>query len=90
MKSVDLRTKSVDLLQLLRLAEEDAVLLVTPDGHEFILAEADDFEVEVEALRTSARFQSFLDRRMSEKSRVPIEEIEKEIDRELGRPHTER
>ena len=85
MKSVDSRRERVDLPQLLHLAEEGSVLLVTQDGHEFILAEADDFDAEVEALRKSARFQSFLDRRMSQKERVPIEEIEEDLDQELGR-----
>ncbi len=85
MKSVDLRSENVDLSQLLHMAEGEAVLVVTPDGHEFILAEADDFEVEAEALRKSARFQSFLDRRTREKSRIPIEDIEKEIAQELER-----
>ncbi|MBM3302053.1 MAG: hypothetical protein FJY85_19145 [Deltaproteobacteria bacterium] len=85
MKSVDLRRENVDLPQLLHLAKEGSVLLVTEDGREFILAEADHFDAEVEALRKSARFQSFLDRRMSQKERVPIEEIEKDLDQELGR-----
>jgi len=85
MKSVDLRSENVDLAQLLHLAEQEAVLLVAPDGHEFVLAEADDFDAEVEALRNSTRFQSFLDQRMSQGGRIPIEEIEHEVDQELGR-----
>ena len=85
MKSVDLRTERVDLSQLLHLAEDGSVLVVSQDGHQFILAEADDFDTEAEALRRSTRFQSFLDERMSEKDRVPIEEIEREVEQELGR-----
>jgi PHD/YefM family antitoxin component YafN of YafNO toxin-antitoxin module len=84
-KSVDLRSETIDLSQLLQMAEEDVVLVVTPNGHEFILAEADDFEAEAETLRQSARFQAFLDRRTAEKSRIPIEDIEKEIAQELER-----
>ena len=83
MKSVDLRSENVDLSQLLHMAERDAVLVVAEDGREFIVAEADDFDEEAEALRKSARFQSFLDRRMSDKSRIPIEDIEKEVEEEL-------
>lgn len=85
MKSVDLRSESVDLSQLLHMAEDDAVLVVTEEGREFIVAEADDFDAEVEALRKSARFQSFLDRRMSDKGRIPIDDIEKEVEEELRR-----
>ena len=70
MKSVDLRSENVDLSQLLHMAEDDAVLVVTEEGREFIAAEADDFDAEAEALRKSARFQSFLDLRMSDKVRI--------------------
>ena len=83
MKSVDLRHEDLDLAQLLHLAEGRSVLVVARDGHEFILAEADDFDAEVEALRGSAGFQSFLDRRMSDETRIPIEEIEKQIEQAL-------
>ena len=84
MRSIDLRNEKVDLSQLLQLAEEGAVLIVAKNGLEFIVAEADDFDAEAEALRKSATFQSFLDRRMSEESRVPIEDIEREIEQELN------
>jgi|OM-RGC.v1.032665319 hypothetical protein len=83
MKSVDLRTQEVEVSQLLHLAERESVLVIAPDGHEFLVAGADDFDAEVEALRKSARFQSFLDQRMKHPSRIPIEEIEREIEEKL-------
>ncbi|MDA0832863.1 MAG: hypothetical protein O2955_06640 [Planctomycetota bacterium] len=45
---------------------------------------ADDFDKEAEALRGSAVFQKFLDERMACTDRIPLEEIEAEIERELG------
>jgi hypothetical protein len=84
MRSVDLRSEKVDLPGLLHLAEEGAVLVVASDGHEFVVAEADDFDAEVDALRRSSKFQSFLDERMKSPARIPIEDIEKEIDQELN------
>ena len=84
MRTVDLRGEKVDLPGLLHLAEEDTVLVVASDGHEFIVAEADDFDSEADALRNSSRFQSFLDERMKSPARIPIEEIEKEIEQELS------
>ena len=84
MRSIDLRDETVDLTGLLHLAEEDAVLVVASDGHEFIVAEADDFDSEANALRNSPRFQSFLDQRMKSPARIPIEDIEKEIEQELS------
>jgi hypothetical protein len=84
MRSVDLRDEKVDLTGLLHLAEEGAVLVVAGDGHEFIVVEADDFDSEVDALRNSSRFQSFLDQRMKSPARIPTEDIEKEIEQELS------
>ncbi len=84
MRSVDLRDEKIDLTTILHLAEEGAVLVVVGDGRQFVVAEADDFDSEVEALRNSLRFQSFLDQRMQSATRIPIEEIEREIEQELS------
>ena len=79
MKTIDLQTEKVDLDAVLALARREPVLLLTPDGREFCLAEADDFESEVEALRGSQAFQQFLEERSASKRRIPLEEIEKEL-----------
>ncbi|MBW8878313.1 MAG: hypothetical protein JF614_25395 [Acidobacteria bacterium] len=68
----------------LDLARQEPVLLVTPDGHEFLLGEADDFEKEVEALRNSQAFQRFLDERSRSTGRISLAEIEAESDRRQG------
>ena len=84
MRNVDLRSEKMDLGELLHLAQGDSVLVVAGDGREFVVAEADDFEAEVEALRNSARFQSFLDERMTHPGRTSIEDIEKELAAEVA------
>jgi len=83
LKRVDLRTEKIEMTQLLGLARESTVLVIASDGREFLVAEADDFEAEVQAFRNSSRFQSFLDERVNDPSRIPIEEIEKEIEERL-------
>jgi len=65
------------------MASREPLLLVTPDGKEFCIAEADDFEREVDALRGSRAFQRFLDERSASIRRLPLEEIEAEIEQEL-------
>lgn len=85
MKSINLENEKVDLAQLLHYAEKEPLLLLTEDGHEFILSEADDFDTEVKALRNSPSFQSFLDLRMSGHGRTSIEQIEKEVEEDLKR-----
>ena len=79
MKTVDLTKEKLDLEAVIKIASREPILLVTPDGKEFCIAEADDFEREVEALRGSRAFQRFLDERSASTRRIPLEEIEAEI-----------
>ncbi|MCP4109847.1 MAG: hypothetical protein GY749_30735 [Desulfobacteraceae bacterium] len=76
MKAIDIEKDKIGLTR------KESVLLLA-DGEEFIISRADDFEAEAEAIRNSASFQSFLDRRMKCKTRFPIEDIEKEVEDEL-------
>ena len=45
------------------MAHKEPVLVLTSDGEEFILSQADDFAREVEVLRNSQTFQKFLEER---------------------------
>jgi len=83
MKTVKVEEEKLDLHDVIKLALKEPVVLLTADGKEFVLAEADDFEREVEALRGSQAFQRFLEERSKSASRVSLEEIEAEIDREI-------
>ncbi len=85
MKTVDLATQKLDLTNVFDFAEAEPLLLLTGDGREFVVSRADDFEAEVEALRNSREFQTFLDQRMKAEVRIPLDEIEREIDAELRR-----
>jgi hypothetical protein len=84
MRTIELDKEPLDLEAVIKLASQEPVLLVTPEGKEFCLAEADDFEREVEALRGSQAFQRFLDERSASTKRIPLEEIEAEIEQELA------
>ncbi len=78
MKTVDLEKENLELSQIFNFARLEPVLLLT-DNQEFILSLADEFESEVEALRNSRSFQTFLDERAKCEVRFPIEEIEVEL-----------
>jgi hypothetical protein len=58
-------------------------LLLTADEKEFLIAEADDFNREVETLRASQAFQRPPDERSRSTRRIPLEEIEAAIECEL-------
>jgi hypothetical protein len=82
MKTVNLQKEKLKLKDVINLARREPVLLITPDGKEYCIAEADDFEREVDALRGSQAFQKFLNERSSCTQRIPLEEIEKELEQE--------
>lgn len=44
MKTIDLANQSLDLETVIRFARQEQVLILTADGKDFWLAEADDFE----------------------------------------------
>jgi hypothetical protein len=80
MKTVDLAQHKLDVEQLLALARQGPVLLLTAEGEEFCVAEADDFDREVEALRNSRAFQQFLDERSKDTRTISLEDLEKELE----------
>ena len=86
METVDLAKETLILDEVIDLARKGPVLLLAPDGGEFLISEADDFEREVQSLRTSQAFQRFLDKRSKARRTITLDEIEKKIDRELGKP----
>lgn len=79
MKTIDLSKKTIRLEEVIDMARKEPVLLLTKDGKEFLVSEADDFEKEAEALRNSEKFQKFLDERSRCLASVSLEEIEKKL-----------
>jgi hypothetical protein len=63
MKTIDLACDTPSLPALLDLASEENIILRTPDGREYVLAEIDDFEREVALVRQNQELMEFLDRR---------------------------
>jgi hypothetical protein len=84
-KTIDLTKERIGLMDLLRLARQEPLLLLTEDGNEFVLSEADDFEHEVATLRASHPFQQLLDARSQAQKSVSLDELEREIDQELSK-----
>ncbi len=84
MRTVNLSQERLNLEAVIALAGEEPVLLLTDDGKEFFISEADDFEREVEELRASQAFQDFLDERSKSERRISLDELEAEIDQELA------
>ena len=85
MKRIQLAEQPLDLEQLLDMAQESPVVVVTSDGTTFMVSLADDFDQEVEQLRHSQEFQAFLDARTSgRRPRRPLAAVAEAIDAELA------
>lgn len=84
MKTITVKNmQHVNLTPIFQTAQSEPVILLTTDGREFILSQADHFAEEVETLRNSQRFQRFLDERMACQTRIALDELEREVDLEL-------
>lgn len=84
MRTIDLTDERLDLDAIIAIATDEPVILLTPDGKEFFVSEADDFEKEVDTLRASVEFQRLLDERsQTTKRRFALDDIEFEIEQEL-------
>lgn len=79
MKTVDLASTPSSLAEVLELAWEEAVLLKTPGGREFILAEVDDFEAEVEQVRQQPELLELLAQRSREKKTYSLAEVREKL-----------
>ena len=84
MKTIHLDTMKCDLDSVIDMARQGPLLLLAADGQEFLMSLADVFEKEVETLRQSQAFQRFLDERSACSRRIPLEDVEAEIEEELA------
>lgn len=79
MKTIELTHDTPSLRELVELADEENIIIKTPKGREFILAELDDFEFEVAQLKNSEEFLAFLDERSKERGTTSVEKLRKEL-----------
>src|SRR5213083_2581574 len=79
MKTVNLSKGSPSVNELLAMAREKSVLLVSDDGTTYLLEEAGSFDREVAVLGSSERFMRFLKKRSKEKSVISIDELTDEL-----------
>jgi hypothetical protein len=86
MITLDLRDRDVTLEELLQFASSDSVLIRAPDGQEFVLESADEFDREVATLGRSEKFMEFLASRSREAGTVALDDLKKELEGKDDKP----
>jgi PHD/YefM family antitoxin component YafN of YafNO toxin-antitoxin module len=74
MKTVTISKRAKRINELLKRARRQNLIIRSPDGHEFILAEVDDFNREIVLTRENRRLMELLDRRARQTKTVPLNE----------------
>jgi len=79
MKTLDVSDELPSVKELLELASDENVILTTSEGREFIVAEIDDFDRELELIRENDELMEFLRLRSSEDKTFTLSEVREKL-----------
>ena len=75
MKTIKVSKRAKGINSLLKQARRENLIIKSPDGCEFILAEVDDFNREIELTRQNKKLMEFLDLRARQAKTIPLKEV---------------
>ena len=79
MRTVNVSTKEKTINSLLKKAQGGGLILRSPEGQEFILAEISDFNREIELTRQNKTLMKLLDARGKQTKTFKVPEVKKQI-----------
>jgi len=79
MKTIKVPRQAKALNSLLRRARQENVILRSAEGSEFILAEIDDFNREIELTRQNKQLMKLLHSRARQKATISLEELKQQF-----------
>jgi hypothetical protein len=79
MKTVNIPTQATTVTTLLKKAQRGGLSLRSPEGQEFILAEIDDFNREIELTRHNKALMKLLDSRGKQTRIVKAADVKKQL-----------
>ena len=79
MKTIKVTENSLNLEAILNLASKENILLETPEGREFVLAEIENFDREVELTRQNQELMNFLDERSREQKTLTLNQVRQRL-----------
>ena len=79
MRTVNIPTQVKTVTSLLKKAQRGGLILRSPEGQEFILAEIDDFNWEIELTRQNKALMKFLDARGKQTETLKASDVKKQL-----------
>ena len=79
MKTVNIPTQAKTVTSLLKKAQRGGLILRSPEGQEFILAEIDDFNREIELTRQNKALMKLLDTRGKQTETLKAADVKKHL-----------
>jgi hypothetical protein len=79
MRLIELSENILNINEILDFAGRENIVLRVSDGREFVLAELDSFDRELELTRQNEELMNFLDRRSEEEKTYTLEEVKKQL-----------
>jgi len=79
MKTLDLTKGGGSLREVLDLASEENLIVTTPDGRRYVVAEIDDFDSEVRLVREHRELMALLDQRSESADTIGLDQVKREL-----------
>jgi hypothetical protein len=78
MKTLDL-TDGGNLREVLDLASQENLIVTTPDGRRYVVAQIDDFDSEIRLVRGHRELMAFLDQRSESRDTISLDQVKREL-----------
>jgi len=79
MKTIAVSMNDKELQELLEQAKKENLILRTPDGMEFVLAEIEDFDREIELTRQNEELMALLESRAEQTVTVSLSQVKTDL-----------
>jgi len=79
MRTITISSRARSIHSLLKKARRENVILRSPEGEEFVLAEISDFDREIQLTRQNRALMKFLTNRARQTQTVSIEEAREQL-----------
>jgi hypothetical protein len=75
MKTITVSKRARGINDLLKQARKENLIIRAPDGDEFVLAEIDDFNREIELTRQNKKLMKLLEGRAKQTKTIPLADV---------------